>query len=61
MADFAKLGADLSEIIRIQSDVIDALYLMLLQHVTVEELDKVPCMDDMERAARLKADIMEET
>ena len=60
MTDFAKLGADLSEIIRIQSDVIDALYLMLLQHVTVEELDRAPCMDALERAAKLKADIMEE-
>ena len=57
MADFAKLGADLSEIIRIQSDVIDALYLMLLQHVTVEELDKAPCMDGMERAAAIRRDI----
>ena len=38
-------------LIRIQSDVIDELCRMLLQHISSEELGRMPCWDKMQEAA----------
>lgn len=46
-----------SEIIRLQSDVIDELFRLLLQHVTAEELDRLPVLEKMNRAATIRAEL----
>lgn len=46
-----------SEIIRLQSDVIDELFRLLLQHVTAEELDRLPVLKKMNQAATIRAEL----
>lgn len=46
-----------NEIIRIQSGVIDELFLLLLQHVSVEETDMLPAIHKINEAARLRREI----
>ncbi len=45
------------EIIRIQSEVIDELFLLLLQHITVEEADGLGVVDKINSAARIRAEL----
>ncbi len=45
-----------SEIIRIQSEVIEELFNLLSQHLTALELDKLPVIDKIDRAASLRAE-----
>jgi len=45
-----------SEIIRLQSEVIDELFKTLSQHMTAMELDKLPVIDKIDRAASLRAE-----
>lgn len=49
-----------SAIIRLQSSVIDDLFLLLAQHISVEEADCLPCIKKINLAARLRAEIGEE-
>ncbi len=44
-------------IIRLQSTVIDDLFLVLAQHITAEEMERIPVVDRINEAARLRADI----
>lgn len=44
-------------IIRIQSDVIDELFLLLMQHVTADEVDRLPCVERINEAARIRREI----
>ena len=45
-----------SEIIRIQSEVIEELFNLLSQHLTALELDKLPVIDKIDWAASLRAE-----
>lgn len=47
----------LNTIIRLQSTVIDDLFLVLAQHITAEEMERIPVVDRINEAARLRADI----
>lgn len=41
-------------IIRMQSEVINELFLLLSQHIAVEELDRLPCVDTINQAAEMR-------
>ena len=43
------------DIIRLQSGVINKLYLQLMQHVTAEKAGDLDCIADINQAARLRA------
>lgn len=43
-----------SEIIRIQSEVIDDLFRILSQHIAADELDSLPVIQKINRAAMLR-------
>jgi hypothetical protein len=47
----------LNTIIRLQSTVINDLFLVLAQHITAEEMERIPVVDRINEAARLRADI----
>lgn len=49
-----------STIISLQSQIIDQLFRDLSQHLTVEELDRLPVLNKINVAARLRADILRE-
>lgn len=44
-------------IIRIQSGVIDELFLLLMQHISAEEAGSLPCVDRINLAAGIRRDI----
>lgn len=46
-----------SEVIRIQSDVINGLLNDLMQHITVEEADKLPEVTQINLAAQIRSEI----
>ena len=47
----------LNAIIRLQSTIIDELFVLLAQHITVDELDKLPVIDKINEAAKLGVDV----
>lgn len=55
-AEDIKLGIFIRQgkIIRLQSEVIDDLFLLLLQHISAEEADRLPVMGKIETAVRLR-------
>lgn len=44
-------------IIRIQSGVIDDLFLLLMQHISAEEADALPVIDRINQAAEIRREI----
>ncbi|NBH98559.1 hypothetical protein D7Y41_18820 [Anaerotruncus sp. 1XD22-93] len=44
-------------IIRIQSGVIDELFLLLMQHISADEADSLPCIARINQAAEIRAEI----
>lgn len=48
-----------NEIIRIQSDSVNELFRLLMEHITVEEADRLPVLKKLNYAAELKAEINE--
>lgn len=44
-------------IIRIQSGVIDELFLLLMQHISAEEADALPVIDKINLAAQIRQEI----
>lgn len=44
-------------IIRIQSTVIDELFLLLMQHINAEEADRLPVLDKIDTAAKIRQDL----
>ena len=44
-------------IIRIQRDVIDELFLLLMQYVSADEVDRLPCVERINEAARIRREI----
>lgn len=49
----------LNTVIRLQADVIDELYLLLMQHITVDEAASLTVFKHIKEAAALRADIEE--
>lgn len=45
----------MGKIVRLQSDVIDELFLVVLQHITAEEAAALPCMERAKEAALLRS------
>lgn len=52
-----KIVEQQNAIIRIQSGVIDELFLLLMQHVSMEEVGNLPCIDRINQAAQIRAGI----
>jgi hypothetical protein len=46
-----------NEIIRIQSDSVNELFRLLMEHITVEEADQLPVLKKLNLAAEIKAEI----
>lgn len=46
-----------SAIIRMQSNVIDELFLLLMQHISVDEAENLKCIETINEAAKLKNSI----
>lgn len=46
----------LNAVIRIQSGVIDDLFLLLMQYLTAEEVDSLPVIKKINSAAKLRAE-----
>jgi len=46
-----------NEIIRIQADSVNELFKLLIEHITVEEADKLPVLKKINLAAELRAEI----
>ena len=46
-----------NEIIKIQSGVIDELFILLMQHISADEADALPCIDRINQAAQIRAGI----
>lgn len=44
-------------IIKIQSGVIDELFLLLMQHISAEEAGELPCIARINQAAEIRAGI----
>ena len=44
-------------IIRMQSSVIDELFLLLMQHISVDETENLKCIEMLNEAAKLKNSI----
>ena len=44
-------------VIRIQSEVIDELFILLLQHITAEEADRLPTIKKINAAAALREEL----
>lgn len=57
MDNLARIVDTQDEIIRIQSGVIDELFLLLLQHISADEVDKLPVIQRINKAAVLREEI----
>lgn len=49
--------AALNAIVRLQSDVIDELFILLMQHIGAEEADQLPVLRKINEAAKLRNEI----
>lgn len=57
MNDLAELIERQNAVIRIQSEVIDELFVLVLQHITAEEADSLPAIEKINIAAKLREKI----
>lgn len=57
MLNLVEIVEKQNAIIRIQSDVIDELFLLLMQHVSADEVDRLPCVERINEAARIRREI----
>ncbi len=55
--DPLKIVEQQNAIIRIQSGVIDELFILLMQHISAAEADALPCIDRINQAAQIRAGI----
>ena len=53
-------AGQMSAIIQIQSEVIDELFLLLMQHISAEEAGQLPCVGKINLAAQLRYGVEEE-
>ena len=59
MGDIAELVERQNSIIQIQSGVIESLFMLLLQHISVKEADKLPEVQKINIAAQLRSELAE--
>lgn len=57
MSNLAELVERQNGIIRIQSEVIDELFVLLLQHISAEEADNLPVVTKINAAAELRKEV----
>lgn len=57
MSNLVKVVEAQTAIIHLQSDVIDELFLLLMQHIGAEEADKLPLLEKINEAAKLRESI----
>lgn len=57
MSSLAETVERQNEVIRLQSEVIDELFVLLLQHITAEEAGDLPAIQKINTAARLREEI----
>lgn len=57
MSSLAETVEQQNAVIRIQSEVIDELFILLLQHITAEEADRLPAIEKINTAAKLREKI----
>lgn len=55
--DPLKVVEQQNAIIRIQSGVIDELFILLMQHISADEADALLCIDRINQAAQIRAGI----
>lgn len=55
--DPLKVVEQQNAIIRIQSSVIDELFLLLMQHISAKEAESLPCIARVNQAAEIRAEI----
>ncbi len=55
--DPLKVVEQQNAIIRIQSGVIDELFILLMQHISADEADALPCIERINQAAEIRAGI----
>ena len=60
MTDLAELVDRQNSIIHIQASVINDLFLLLMEYISVEEADRLPVVDKINLAASLRTKIGEE-
>lgn len=54
MSDMVQIQERLTAITQIQAEVIDDLFLLLMQHISAEEVDHLPVIDKINRAATIR-------
>lgn len=57
MSDLVRIQSILTEVTKLQAEVIDELFLLLMQHITAEEADHLPVIEKINLAARLHNEI----
>ncbi|MBQ9692492.1 MAG: hypothetical protein IJV70_04975 [Clostridia bacterium] len=57
MSSLAETVEQQNAVIRLQSEVIDELFILLLQHITAEEADRLPAIEKINTAAKLREKI----
>lgn len=57
MLDPVEIVEKQNAIIKIQSGVIDELFLLLMQHISAEEAGELPCIVRINQAAEIRARI----
>lgn len=55
--DPLKVVEQQNTIIRLQAGVIDELFLLLMQHISADEADALPCVGTINQAAQIRAGI----
>lgn len=56
-ADLVRVVESLTQVISIQAGVIDELFKTLMQHMEADEIDRLPCVERLNRAAALCKDL----
>lgn len=57
MRSLSELAEEQNVIIKLQSDVINELFLLLMQHITAEEADALPMVAQINSAAEMRREI----
>lgn len=57
MSDPVEIVERQAQIIAMQSDTINELFKLLSQYMAMDELDRLPCVEQLNRAAALRKEI----
>lgn len=57
MSNLVEIVDRQNAIIQLQSDTINELLQLLMQHISLEEADNLPCVERINQAAALRAEI----